>query len=483
VAGYSGGLLAGIGVLMLIPAVMAALLDGAAGRFTVPAFLVPGIGVSILGLILNRLLGGRPITNARAMLVCCVGWFAAAVACSIPYRMALGTGPVDSLFESMAGLTTTGFTVFRTVERLPASLAFWRCFTQWLGGLGILTFFLAVSSQAPGAHMLLGAESSKIRSSRPVPGIANTLRIMWVIYGCITLASVLILLAGGMGPFDAVCHGLATASTGGFSTRDASIAWFTPSRGANPYIIQYGLVACMLMGATNFLIIYKVFTGNPGSAVKTVEARLWWFLLLLFTGVVFAEKALSGSHEGLEETFRHSLFTVASLMSSTGFVVSEMSSSLFGPVARHCFAVMLLVGGCVGSTSGGLKVLRIGILMKSAGQEVSRLFNPRRAVSGVRIDGQLVSRAEVQRASAIFFLWLVSVFTGGAVIAWFSGMDGARASSIMASAMGNMGPSLMPMGGMSLLPRGLKLLCILGMLAGRLEILPLLMLFRRSAWK
>ncbi len=483
VAGYCGSLLFAAGALMLLPGILAFLMDGASSGKTAPAFFLPGLGAMILGYTLHRLLGGKPITNARAMLVCSLGWLMASFICALPYHIAIGAGYLDAFFESMAGFTTTGFTVLPGLEELPPSILFWRSFTQWLGGLGILTFFLAVSSQAPGAHMLLGAESHKISSGRPVPGMANTLRILWLIYGGITLLAVILLLAGGMGPFDAVNHGLTTASTGGFSTKSESIAWFTSETGSNPAFIQYSLVFCMILGATNFIVLFRVLSGSVRSLWETLEVRLWWSFIVLFTGVILLEKLVSGFSGGFEEALRTSLFAVVSLMTSTGFVLSELSSPLFGPVARHCFILMMIIGGCVGSTSGGFKVLRIGILLQTADQEIRRLFHPRRAVSGVRIDGKLVPRAEVQRVGAIFFLWLTLVFAGGAVSATVTRFEGAESVSIMTSAMGNMGPSFMPMGEMSALSPRAKLVFITGMLAGRLEILPLLMLFRRGAWR
>ncbi|MFO7627898.1 MAG: TrkH family potassium uptake protein [Candidatus Fermentibacteraceae bacterium] len=483
VAGYCGGLLAAVGALMIIPGVIAAFLDGSSSSTTVPSFVISGVGTIAAGFVLWRIFGGQPITNARAMLVCSIGWMTAALVSALPYHFGMGCSYLDALFESTAGFTTTGFTVLRGFDGIPRSMIFWRCFTQWLGGLGILTFFLAVSSQAPGAHMLLGAESHKISSSRPVPGMANTLRVFWVIYGGITLLSVTVFLLGGMDVFDAVNHGLTTASTGGFSTKEEGIAWFTQARGMNPWVIQYGLVVCMVLGGTNFLVLFKVLSGSVRSLWNTLEVKLWWSLLSGFTVIVLWEKLVRGVHPTFEEALRSSLFTVVSLMTSTGFVITELSSPLFGPVARHCFMLMLIVGGCVGSTSGGLKVLRVGILLKSAGQEVRRLFNPLRAVSGVRVDGKLVPRAEVHRVSAVFFLWMLLLGIGSMVSTWFTGLEGAQSASIMASTIGNMGPGFIRMGEMASFPAQAKLVYILGMMAGRLEILPLLMLFRRKAWR
>lgn len=239
----------------------------------------------------------------------------------------------------------------------------------------------------------------------------------------------------------------------------------------------------MVLGGTNFLVLFKVLSGSARSLWDTLEVRLWWGLLSGFTAVVLLEKLLRGVHPTFEGALRSSLFTVVSLMTSTGFVITELSSPLFGPVARHCFMLMLIIGGCVGSTSGGLKVLRVGILLKSAGQEVRRLFNPIRAVSGVRVDGKLVPRAEVHRVSAVFFLWMLLLGSGSALSSWFTGLEGTRSSSTMASTISNMGPAFISMGEMASFPAQAKLVYMLGMLAGRLEILPLLMLFRRKVWR
>jgi trk system potassium uptake protein TrkH len=313
----------------------------------------------------------------------------------------------------------------------------------------------------------------------------HTLKILWGIYALLTAAVAAGLALAGMSLFDGVNHSMTALSTGGFSPHDASIAWYSvPGRGDH-VLIEYILIAGMIAGGTSFLVHYRLLRGRLGSLWRGAEVRLWWSLIVLLTAVIMAEHLLASTDlsGGFEEVFRKVLFQVSSILTTTGFGTASLTDQFFGNLARQLFLVMMVIGGCVGSTGGGIKVLRVAILWQLVKQEVRRLFYPSRAVNRVVIDGSLVDRAEVHRVSAIFFAWVGLLVFGGGVTALLSNLDGYSSFSGMFSALGNIGPSFMTVAeGASLHPL-VKIVYIFGMLAGRLEIIPVLLLFSPSAWK
>jgi trk system potassium uptake protein TrkH len=295
----------------------------------------------------------------------------------------------------MSGFTTTGITIFSGLDKMPRSIIFWRALTQWLGGLGILSFFLVLSFQAGGAHHIFGAESHKISSRRPAPGLFHTIRIIWTIYAVLTLLAVIVLILEKMPIFDSVCHAFTAVATGGFSPYDSSIAYYQTNGDYNYRLIEYTLVVIMMLGGINFLVHYRILTRDFKALWDNIEIRYWWGLVALFvtvitverlyrTGVLealFAEGAALNVDE-LERSFRHALFQVVSLLTTSGFVTMHMDSDFFGVAAKQLFLVMMVIGGCVGSTAGGFKVIRIAILNRLMHREIFKLRTSGKASSG-----------------------------------------------------------------------------------------------------
>ena len=483
IAGYTGSLLSILGFILLVP-LFYGFLSGDQPGF-VRAFLIPSLGCFVSGSLLRIILPRRTPSVTQAMLICAVGWIVLSAAGALPYVLGNGSGFLDAYFETMSGFTTTGITMFQGLDRMPGSIILWRSLTQWVGGLGILTFFLAVTSQAPGAHMLFGAESHKIGSSRPEPGMRHTLKILWGIYALLTAAVAASLALAGMSVFDGVNHSMTALSTGGFSPHDASIAWFSaPGRGDH-VLIEYILILGMIAGGTSFLVHYRLLRGRFRALWTGTEVRLWWGLITVLAALMLAEHliASTGIGERFEEVFRKVLFQVVSILTTTGFGTVSLTDPFFGSLARQLFLVMMVIGGCVGSTGGGIKVLRVAILWGLVKQEVRRLFYPARAINRIVIDGHLVDRAEVHRVSAIFFSWIGLLVVGGACTALLSDLDGYTSFSGMFSALGNIGPSFLTVAQGAALHPLVKVVYIFGMLAGRLEVLPVLLLFSPAAWK
>ena len=485
VSGFLGSLLLILGFILLVPLLFVFLFRGQAesGR-TLAAFVIPSILSLGSGFALRRWAGQAEPNITQAMLICALAWLILSAFGALPYVIGIQAGYIDAYFETMSGFTTTGITMFTGLDSMPGSIIFYRSLTQWVGGLGILTFFLAVSTQIPGAHLLFGAESHKISSGRPVPGMLNTVKILWTVYTAFTILIIALLMMSGLSLFDSVNHSFTALSTGGFSPYDASISHYSGIGGVNHVFTEYVLILGMILGGTSFLIHYRVLTGNIRSLWKASEMRAWWLLIAGLSVLVILDHVLKAPSGALsEESVRTSVFQTVSVLTTTGFGTADLTSSFFGPLARQLFLVMMVIGGCVGSTAGGIKVQRIVILFKLAGQQIRKLVIPRNASNRILIDGKFLEEAEIKRVSSIFFVWMGFLIFGGAVTALLSSLDGYASFSGMFSAMGNIGPCFISVPQMGALNPVVKIVYILGMLAGRLEILPVLLLFSPGAWK
>ncbi|MFO7950743.1 MAG: TrkH family potassium uptake protein, partial [Candidatus Fermentibacteraceae bacterium] len=443
----------------------------------------PAGGSVALGALLRLVFRPRTPTVAQAMLLCGLAWFLLSAVGAMPFVISGTTDFLDGYFETVSGFTTTGITMITGLDGLPHSIIFWRALTQWVGGLGILTFFLGVTAEVPGAYNLYGAETHKIDSGRPVPGMAHTVRILWLIYTAFTLGIALLLRLCGVSLFDGVCHAFTALSTGGFSPYDASIAHYANTGLAHFRALEYVLILGMFLGGTSFVVHYSVLSGKPLSLFRGLEMRLWWSLLVGFTALILVERWASGAMGGLEAEVRTTLFQVVSITTTTGFGTRDIGSPYFGGLARLLFLAMMVTGGCVGSTGGGIKVLRVGILYRQLKQELERIFLPRRAVKRTVVDGGLLDPAEAHRVSSLLFGWMVLLLAGAGVTAVLSDYGPLQSASGMFSALGNIGPCYIPVAEMGGLDPLIKVVYIFGMVAGRLEILPVLLLFSRRAWR
>ncbi|MDH4210764.1 MAG: TrkH family potassium uptake protein [candidate division WOR-3 bacterium] len=484
-----------LGVFLLFPLAILVFLDdvGQWGTNTL-AFVIPSVLAFTFGFAFRALFRAGSMSNYGAMLTCSLGWLGFSALGALPFVIGIHATYLNGFFEAMSGFTTTGITMFTGLERMPKCILFWRSMTQWIGGLGILTFFLAVTYRGGSAHRLFGAESHKIEMERPVPGLSHTLKILWGIYAGFTLIIVLGLFSVGMPLFDSVCHSFTALSTGGFSPYDASIDYYRTAGFSNYIWMEYILIIGMLMGGTNFLVHYRLLRGNIKSLIDNIEMKYWWSLISIFAALILLERFCKtgfaqgisagggGFMSGIEENFRYVFFQVVSIFTTTGFGTRDIGGAFFGHLARQLFLVMMVIGGCVGSTGGGVKVFRISILLKLIQREIFRLRIPVRALSTIIIDKKPVDANEVYRVSGLFFAWIVLLVVGGIVTAIFSNFDSYSAFSGMFSALGNIGPCYIPASGMGDLHPVIKIVYIFGMLAGRLEILPVLLIFSRRVW-
>ncbi|MBN2594587.1 MAG: TrkH family potassium uptake protein [Sedimentisphaerales bacterium] len=495
---FIGGLLEILGLVLFFPLIVVSIYWGQKGDgwITATAFVVTAMISFSLGLVLRNKFEFEKLDTTGSMLMCALGWIFASAVGALPFVIAIGSNYFDAYFEAMSGFTTTGFTVFSGLDNMPRSILFWRALMQWLGGIGILSFFLMITYRPSGAHYMFGAESHKISSARPAPGLFHTLRIVWAIYTMFTVFAMVVLAIEKMPVFDAVCHAFTAVSTAGFSTHDSSIGFYHSTGHPNYRLIEYTIIFFMMLGGINFLVHYRVLTRDFKALWDNTEIRCFWRLIAGFTAVIIIDRLYkSGAFGALfrestpidlgefEQTFRHSLFQVMSILTTTGFATRDISSDFFGAMSKQLFLAMMVVGGCVGSTSGGFKILRIVILNRLIYRELLKLRISGRASIGVVIDKKIVPEDEVGRVAALFFTWMVLLLAGGAVTAICTNLGPLESFSGMFSAVGNIGPCYIPSADMIKIHPVVKLTYIFGMLAGRLEILPILLLFSRKAWR
>jgi len=495
---FVGGLLEILSLVLVVPIIIVFAYWGQRGEgwMTAAAFGIPAFISLVVGFLLRILFKPEMLDTVSSMLICAIGWLFVSAFGALPFVIAIGANGLDAYFEAMSGFTTTGITVFSGLDSLPRSILFWRALTQWVGGIGILSFFLLTVSQPGGGHHMFGAESHKISSGRPAPGLFNTLRILWAIYASFTLLAATALTIEKMPVFDAVCHALTALATGGFSPYDSSIAHYRLTNHPNYKLIEYTLTFFMMLGGINFLVHYRVLTRDVKALWDNIEIRYWWRFIAAFTAIILIEHFYKTGifttwlKEGrtfdlgeFERSFRNSIFQVVSILTTTGFGTEDIGSDFFGALSKQLFLVMMVIGGCVGSTGGGFKVLRVVILDRLIFREIFRLRISSKASTGLVIDKKQVPEDEVHRVAALFFTWIALLIAGGGITALFTNLGPWESFSGMFSAVGNIGPCYISVEEMIRIPPVVKVTYIFGMLAGRLEILPVLLLFSGKVWR
>ncbi|GAB4190887.1 MAG: TrkH family potassium uptake protein [Calditrichia bacterium] len=489
---YLGNIGVVIGILMLIPALVSFIArDYSDLNLPVLTFLGPSGFAILTGLLMHKHIPARNLSTVDAMMLTVFSYVLLSLLSSTTFVLGIQKSWIDAFFESVSGITASGLTVFTGLDDLPRGILFWRSMLQWLGGLGILTFFLAVSFKGSSvAFTLFGAEGNKISNSRPVPGIHNTIKILWMIYGGFTLAAILLFYASGMSFFDALNHSFTCVSTGGYSTHDASIGYFAQTGFANYRLIEYITILFMTLGGINFMVHYQFFTGKMKVLFTDFEIRYFWKIIIFFVILIMidylwhsASPVSQLSFAQLEEIFRKTLFQVIALITSSGFSTQDINSPFFPALSKIVFIVLMVVGGCAGSTSGGFKVMRVAVFFKMIKNEIFRMVAPRSAINDLVIRKQMISRSEVERIGTLFFLWIAIILFGAGITAIFSDLTPWQSLSGSVSALGTMGPHFFSVDQMSSLHWVIKLTYSFSMIAGRIEIIPILVLFSKTTWK
>ncbi len=415
------------------------------------------------------------------------GWIFLTLTGLLPYMFTGTTATfTDAFFETISGYTTTGATIFDSIETLPQGILFWRSLTHWIGGMGIIVLAIAILPLLGiGGMQLFAAEAPGLGGDKLHPRITDTAKRLWLIYVVYTIAETLLLMAAGMTPFDAVNHAFSTMSTGGFSTRDSSVAFWNDQP-----LVQYIIMLFMFLAGTNFVVSYYMFTRQYDRARRDQEFRAYVsfitvFTLMVFLTLVFAQSVewVPGESWGMHESrFRHALFQVLSVITTTGFVTADFTS--WGPFLMVFFFGLMFIGGSSGSTSGGVKVIRHLLIIKNGMLEFKRSLHPR-AVIPVRYNKRSVGDQISYNVTGFFVLYML-IFLIGSLGLGLMGLDFISAIGGAASSLGNVGPALgvlNPVSTYSVLADTAKWWCGGLMLLGRLELFTVLILFSPDFWK
>lgn len=459
---------------LMVPSMLIALYHGES---------ILGFGVTIGALLIAGMLllafkpKNRSIFAREGFLGVSLSWILLSLFGAMPFTIE-GMIPnyVDAVFEVVSGFTTTGASVLTAVEGCPYGLLFWRSFTNWVGGMGVLVFMMAVLPLADDRSMhIMRAEVPGPVVGKLVPKARQSAMILYGIYVAISALEVVFLLAGGMPLYDALVNTFATAGTGGFSVKNASIAGYN-----SPYA-EYVISVFLLLFSINFNLYFFILLKNIRPIFKNEELR--WFLGIVAVSVTAVAINIRGMYPSAEETVRRALFQVSSIISTAGFSTADFDR--WPELSRSILVCLMLIGACAGSTGGGMKLSRILILTKSARCEVRRMMHPR-SVNRVKLDGKIIDSEVLHNTLIYFVLYMFIIAVSALLVASFDECDFTTNLTSVIACMGNIGPGLGrvgPMGNYSEFSSLSKIVLTLDMLIGRLEIFPIIMIFTPESWK
>jgi len=474
---YLGLLVTGLGLTILFPLGWSLYYgESTSSSFAISAGITAGVG-----LLLWRLTPGGEgrFSRREALLLVTGGWVLAAGFSAIPYQLA-GTFPsyLDAFFEAMSGYTTTGATVLTSIEAQAYSILLWRNFTQWLGGMGIITLFVALFPLfGMGAAHLVDAELPGPQTEKLTARIRDTVKSLWYLYvGFSVLEFLLLWQAGGIPAFDALTVTFGTMPTGGFTATNLSIAAY------NSVIVEGIVIAFMTIAGINFGLYYLFLVKRqPGHLFRNPEFRLY-LALLAGASILVAINLINGIGLPVGEAFRQGGFHTVSIMTTTGFATADFN--LWPSFARAALLVLMVVGACAGSTGGAIKVTRLLVLFKYTFRRISLAFNPQ-AVIPIKVGGNVLSERVISGIIGMAALYFGTMIVGTLIMSAL-GLDIITALSAVLATLGNVGPGLGlvgPAASYALIPAGGKVVLIICMLAGRLELLTAFSLLAPSFWR
>ncbi|CAM1334959.1 TrkH family potassium uptake protein [Tenacibaculum aestuariivivum] len=452
-----------------------------------------GIITTAIGLILyffNKP-NNKKIQKKEGYLIVTLGWLILSITGMLPYLL---TGSIpsitDAFFETISGYSTTGSSILTDIESMPKGILFWRSATHWIGGMGIIVLTIAILPLLGiGGMQLFMAEAPGPSADKLHPRITDTAKRLWQIYVLLTFVEFLLLKVAGMNWFDALNHAMATVSTGGFSTKNASVAHWN----GNP-LIQYIIIIFMFVAGTNFVLTYFALKGKVKKVIQSEEFKYYFFgtvgisTIIAIMIIFYQDPALQTTinHPMVwgktESAIRHSLFSVISVVTTTGFVSADFTMWSF--FVTTLFFSLFFLGGSAGSTSGGVKIVRHIIMLKNSFLEFKKSLHPN-AIIPVRYDGKAVKQTIVFNILSFFILYMLIFITGTVVLALL-GLDFQSAIGACASSLGNIGPaigSVSPVNNYAHLSIGAKWFCSFLMLIGRLELFTVLILFTPFFWR
>ncbi len=459
-------------IFMILPCITA-LIYGEKSGFS---FLIVMVICLIIGIPTIKIKHKRKEVYARdGFVAVSLSWILLSIIGALPFVIS-GTIPsfTDALFETISGFTTTGASILSDVETLPYCMMFWRSFTHWIGGMGVLVFIMAILPLAGGQNMhLLRAESPGPQVGKLVPRLRSTAKILYGIYVLITVLEIVFLFCGGMPLFDSLTTTFGTVGTGGFGIRNTSIAEYSP-------YIRTVVTVFMIMSGINFNVYYLLLIRKPKNALKCEE--MWYYLGLITISVILITINIRDSFSSLGETLQHSSFQVASIITTTGYATVDFNT--WPSFSKLILWLLMFIGACAGSTGGGTKVSRLIIMIKSVRRELGTLIHPR-SIKKIRVEGKVLETG-LRSSVAIFFVAYFMIFFISILLISIEGYDFETNVTAVTATLNNIGPGFSLVGASSnfgfFSPLS-KYVLMFNMLAGRLEIFPMLLLLTPATWR
>ena len=461
-------------ILLLIPFFVALFY----GQGDANAFLYTVLLMIPIALILIKIKGKKNEIYAKeGFLTVGLAWIVISFFGALPFVFS-GAIPslVDAFFETSSGFTTTGASILTEIQSLPKGILFWRSFTHWVGGMGFLIFILALMPTFSGNTIhLLKAESPGPTPGKIVPKIKQTAKILYAIYFVLTLIETIFLKSAGLSWYDSIIHALGTAGTGGFSNMNASVAAFN-----NP-AVEWIITIFMLLFGVNFVLYFQLIRGNVKAFFKSEELK--WYLIAVFASIIIiAVNIIPFNHGDVTKSIRDSAFQVSSIVTTTGY--ATVNFNLWPTLSKVILIMLMFMGAIAGSTGGGIKTIRIVIIFKAIRREIDKILHPRR-VKSVKIDGNVVEEETISGVFLFIFAYIIISLIAIFIVS-FDNFDITTTVTSVIATLSNIGPGLEivgPAGNFSVFSDLSKLVLSFCMLAGRLEIYPMLILFSPSLWK
>ncbi len=459
--------------LMLLPALVSVIYKEyrIAIIFTLTAAVIFALFLP-LSLVIPR---GNKIYAKEGFAIVALAWITWSLAGAVPFYIS-GVIPnyIDCFFETVSGLTTTGATILTEITSLPKGILFWRSFTHWIGGMGVLVFVMAVVRLSENSMNLMRAEVPGPTVGKLVPRGGKSAKILYGMYLALTLLEIVFLLLGKMPLFDSINHAFSNAGTGGFSIKNESIAYY------NSAYIDGVITVFMFLFGVNFNIYYFIILKNLRAAFKDEELKVYFAVVACFTLIISFN--ILPLYKGFGEAFRYASFQVCSVISTTGFITYDFT--LWPQLSQMLLLFLMITGACAGSTGGGIKIIRVVMLSKMIKTECKNLLNPRE-VHQIKINGKAVQPAVVRGSATFFIIYFAVLVSSVFAISTFN-VDLVKNLSSVMTCIGNVGPGLGkivgPVGNFSTLPEFVKIVLCADMLFGRLEFFPIIMIFSPRLW-
>ncbi|MBN1967865.1 MAG: TrkH family potassium uptake protein [Candidatus Delongbacteria bacterium] len=435
--------------------------------------------LTVTGLLMYKFTKSDDELSSRdGFIIVTIGWILMSISGAFPYYFSHTINSfTDCVFESTSGFTTTGASILTDIEILPKSIIFWRAMTHWIGGMGIVVFAIAISPfLGIGGMQLFKAEVPGPTTDKLTPRISQTAKILWMIYVGITVSEIIFLLFGGMSFFDSVCHAFATVATGGFSSKNNSIAFYQSQ------YIDYVISFFMIISGINFSLHYKLITGNLKSYLNDTELKSFILMIVIVTSVVTISNYSESIYTSFSESFRYSLFQVSSLVTTTGFATADYEQ--WTPLSQVLLFGLLFVGGSSGSTSGGIKNIRIVVAFKYMLLEAKKILHPN-AIIQLRVNNCTVNSAIVHSilSFVVLFFFIFIILT---ILMTLAGVDIITSLSSVITCLSGVGPGfglVGPTENFAMIPLLGKIILSFSMIIGRLEIHTFFIILTSSFWK